>query len=207
MYLKLAPNSKVPVAGEWQLSETPWRGFNNGRILPDRTVVDFDDIDLARDFYRTHPELCTNLVRTRRAIHAHFSGTTRARKLDRIDIKSGEHAYVVVPDSTVDGHTYEWIRQGDLLPFPESLFPDARKEVISKQIRDVRAYVAKIESIQGQNGSAGLVRAAARCRDAGVPASEATLILLEWNSGPTVSPPWPAEELARAITRVYEKGA
>lgn len=104
---------------------------------------------------------------------------------------------------------YRWIVEGELprLDGYEHLFHDeqARREVVRKQVNNVRAYLAKVVSIEGQHGSHGLVRAAAICRDAGLSESEATIELLHWNSLPVVSPPWPHEEIARAVTRVFQK--
>jgi hypothetical protein len=190
-----------------------WRekGWNVGLVTGYGTMVlDLDDKELARQFYRDHKELVSVIIETRRGAHFYFEGEGPSRKIEGGDVK-GLGGYVVTVPSVVDGWTYRYVKGhgGSMIlksqPFPEELFPPARKNVVSKVIRDVRAYVAKIESVQGQSGSAGLVRAAARCRDAGVSASEATLILLEWNSSPVVQPPWPAEEIARAITRVYSQ--
>ncbi len=71
------------------------------------------------------------------------------------------------------------------------------------RIRNVASYLKKVESIQGQNGSAGLVRAAAICRDNGLSEAEAMAQLAEWNHGPAVTPAWSLDELARAVTRIY----
>jgi hypothetical protein len=73
------------------------------------------------------------------------------------------------------------------------------------QVRNVDAYLSRIESIQGQAGSRGLIRACAVCRDAGLTETEAMGKLMLWNSGPTVNPSWSTEELARAVTRTYAK--
>ena len=127
-----------------------------------------------------------------------FSGETKTRKFPAGDIKG--NGYVVYPPSTVDGHEYRFVpgreSGADLLPFPESLFPSCDSQVTHlthrtrEEIRRLDAYLAKIESKQGQHGSHGLVRAASVCRDAGLSESEATIKMLEWNSGPTVCPPW-----------------
>lgn len=207
MYLRLRHNGKGPAErGPWRLTDELPDG-NVGLTLEDRTVLDFDNKQEGRNFYQLHSERCTVIVETRRGVHFHFAGETQARKFQHGDIKSGPHAYVVIPPSIVGGWHYRWVREGELQPFPVHLFPlEQKREVIKKQIKDARAYIAKIESIQGQSGSAGLVRAAARCRDGGLSESEATIELLAWNAGPTVSPPWKPEEIARAITRVYAKG-
>ena len=130
------------------------------------------------------------------------------------DIKSGPNSYVVTPPSQVlqENGTlweyryipgYEWT---DPLPFPGQLFPEVEHPAITREkIRSLDAYLAKIESRQGEHGSHGLVRAAAVCRDAGLSEAEATIKLLSWAQGPTVSPPWSAIEIARAVTRVFRK--
>lgn len=208
MFLKLARNRKTPrEEGPWKLHKDLPKG-NVGKILKGETLVDFDNgLDSAREFYKSCPDLCTVISRTRRGIHFFFKGETQTRKFAHGDIKSGEHAYAVIPPSVVDGHEYRWIRQGELQPFPEHLFPiEATITNHRKEIRNAIAYLAKVQSIQGKRGSAGLVRAAAVCRDAGLSESEATVAMLEWNAGPTVSPSWSHAELARAITRTYAKG-
>jgi hypothetical protein len=73
------------------------------------------------------------------------------------------------------------------------------------KIRSVPSYLARVESIQGRHGSAGLVRACAICRDAGLSEAEAMVELLRWNQSPVVVPAWSNEELVRAVTRVYSK--
>lgn len=85
----------------------------------------------------------------------------------------------------------------------EHLRGEERRELTRGRVRNVDGYLAKIESVQGQGGSRGLVRAAAVCRDAGLPESAAMRKLMVWNAGQTVKPAWSLEELARAVTRVY----
>lgn len=172
-------------------------------------VVDIDSgKERARKFWKCHRAMCQTVVETRRGIHIYFQGQTETRKFDDGDVKGS--GYVVSPQSIVDGWPYRWIAQGEPPAWAdyEHLFQpkQERREVVRKQVKNVRAYLAKVVSIEGQHGSHGLVRAASICRDAGMSESQATLALLEWNSGPTVSPPWPHEEIARAITRVFQKG-
>jgi hypothetical protein len=212
MYLKL--NGKVPrEKGPWKLHEDLPDG-NVGKILIGETLVDFDNgLESAREFYKICPDLCTVISRTRRGIHFFFKGETKSRQFEHGDIKSGEHAYAVIPPSVVDGHEYRWIRRGELQPFPEHLFPQLEKgaTTITREVRDAIQYVMRIESIQDGSSnkatsSRGLVRACSVLRDAGLSEAEATIRMLEWNNGPTVSPKWSHQELARAITRTYAKG-
>ena len=159
------------------------------------------------------PDIVRVAVITRRGIHIFFSGETKTRKFEFGDIKG--NGYTAFVPSRVDGHEYRFVPGyewgDDLLPFPEEMFPcndiaiTASVRRTREEVRRLDAYLAKIESKQGQHGSHGLVRAASVCRDAGLSESEATIKMLEWNLGPTVSPPWSHQEIARAITRVYRK--
>ena len=76
--------------------------------------------------------------------------------------------------------------------------------VVSNEITNVRNYLMKIESFQGNAGNKGLIRAIAKCRDNGLSIAETTMLILEWNQGVTVDPSWSEKELARAITTMYE---
>ncbi len=73
------------------------------------------------------------------------------------------------------------------------------------QLGRLRSYLAKVESIQGKNGSSGLVRAVAICRDKGLSEAEAMIDLLWWNQQSVVNPSWPEREVARAVTRTYAR--
>lgn len=219
--IPLAHNSKKPLAGEdWhvRISEdsaqhAKWLsdGLNVGFAVEEngRSVVDFDDKEAAHQFRKSHSDICTVVVETRRGMHFHFSGRTTTRKFPHGDVKG--NGYVVFPPSVVDGFAYRLIADGPLQAFPEHLFPpvqatrDGVQVVTRGVVKDVDAYLARIESISGKNGSAGLVRAAAVCRDAGDSEAEALLRLIAWNKLPVVSPPWTDKELARAVTRVFKK--
>jgi hypothetical protein len=110
------------------------------------------------------------------------------------------------------GHQYERIGSWDLKDVPffdpswvEMLEPEGRS-LSRKEIRNLDGYLARVESLQGANGSAGLVRACALCRDAGLTEAEAMVKLIVWNQSPVVQPPWSMDELARAVSRTYQKG-
>lgn len=225
--IPLASDSKEPLSGEsWKrlVSDDPclhqkWiaEGKNVGCPLAENglSVVDFDTgLDPAREFFSKHKELCRVIVLTRRGVHFYFSGNTKTRKFEHGDIKG--NGYCVFPPSTVNGFQYrfaeghEW---NEPAPFPEELFPSIQGEtrITREKVQNVMAYLAKVESIQGQysikgvHRSAGLIRAASICRDAGLTESDAMLKMLWWNTQPVVSPPWPAEEIARAVHSSYKK--
>ena len=225
-YIELAEGSKKPVAGERTPSDDPeviaeWKqkglltGSPNGIIVRDYDKE--EGLELAREEMRTRRELFKVLVRTPNGLHVYLkqpafevpnSVKVNGQPVDH----RGTGGYVVAAGSTVNGKVYEFIPGyelkdiNDLPEFPKDWLPTI-KAVLRKAIIDVRKYVMKIESVKGQNGSGGLVRAAARCRDGGLSEAEATVLLLEWNDGPTVSlPKWTADKIARAVTRVYSKG-
>jgi len=231
--VKLFPlplGEKAPLKGiSWKklITDGPIpAGQNVGFPLEENgcSVVDFDTgVNPAREFFHEHRELCRVIVLTRRGVHFYFSGSTKTRKFEHGDIKG--NGYCVFPPSVVNGWQYkfaagyEWGRE--LALFPEELFRRAAhlaghgeqvREQIRHVVQNVRAYLAKIESIQGQyspkgtHRSAGLVRAAAVCRDSGMTEAEAMVEMLQWNVGPTVQPPWPANEIARAVHNVFSKG-
>ena len=219
--VKLASESKEPIARvSWKklISDDPavcqkWigEGFNVGFPLTENgcSVVDFDTgVDPAREFFTKYRELCRVIVLTRRGVHFFFSGSTKTRKFEYGDIKG--NGYTVFPPSVVNGFQYrfaEGYEWKEPAPFPEDFCPmiEEQKAITRGQVHKVMAYLAKVESIQGKGGSKGLVRAAAVCRDGGLSEAEATVRLLEWNTLPVVQPPWSAEEIARAVHRVYEK--
>src|SRR5205814_3733632 len=65
-------------------------------------------------------------------------------------------------------------------------------------------YVLSIESHQGSNGSAGLVRAGCVMRDAGrTPDETLEYLLTVWNQPPRVTPPWSSREIAYAVRRHF----
>ncbi len=229
-YVRLAANSKAPLPGRPRQITTDlaevrrWiaAGENVGVDLQKsgRIVADFDGIrhcggvPPARHFFETFRRLRgeppRNVVRTPSGVHFHFAGETNTRAiLDEHGQKIGDlkaSGHVVIPPSVVNDQTYLWLAHGTLQRFPVELFPATRPTFARKVISDIRSYLARVESIQGEHGSSGLVRAAACCRDAGLSEAEAMAELIVWNSGPTVEPSWSLKELARAVTNVYVKG-
>ncbi len=217
--IPLAHGSKKPLRGEdWheRVSEDPaehaeWirRGLNIGFPLEENSCscADFDVKDQARRWWRLHGNIVSVAVETRRGIHCYFAGQTKTRKFDFGDLKG--NGYLVYPPSVVDRWRYCFFRNNweELQPFPEHLFPETEviRKITRREIRRLDAYLATIESKQGQHGSHGLVRAAAILRDAGLSEADAMCKLVEWDQSDRVSPPWPLKELARAVTNTYRK--
>jgi hypothetical protein len=135
-----------------------------------------------------------------------------------IDILAGKR-YAVAPPSFIaaTGWRYTWVKgpvnKAELPLFPEELLQDERpapsiilaKGTIGRRdIKNPKAYVMRIISQEGANGSGALVRAVAICRDSGMSSDETYRFLTEqWNFSNAL-PPWPNESIARAINRHYQ---
>lgn len=215
-YLRLTPNAKTPdvLKGESIDSASTddrseverWisQGFNIGLRLAGITVVDFDNKEAAREFWKKHRDLCTVTVETRRGLHAHFSGQTQGRKFDSGDIKTGPNSYVIIPPSVVDGWKYRHVTNGELLPFPEELFP--QKELASQTgtIRNAVKYISHIRAVSGQGGHNATFRAVCRLRDSGFSEAEALAAMLEWNES-NAEPKWTVKELLHKTKSAFSK--
>ena len=230
--IPLQHDSKKPLPGpDWHgrasadLKEhEKWRkkGLNVGLLLEENNLVcaDFDILDAARAFFRKymHDNIFNIVILSRKGAHFYWQGQTKTQKLvidgETVGDEKG-NGYMVDEGSTVNGFTYhaipgyEW--GNDLLPFPAHLpeFQDTRNEVqkvlTRGKVESLDGYLAKIESLQDGRGSAGLIRAAAVCRDAGLSEAECLEKLIWWNGLPVVRPPWPLHELTRAAKNVYRK--
>ncbi len=218
--IPLAENSKSPLAGEdWhnRISDDPaeharWlaEGLNVGLPLDGRSVVDFDDKDAAREFYRKHKELCTVMVETRRGVHFHFAGSTKTRKFEYGDIKG--NGYVVYPPSQVRGWIYRLIETGPLQPFPEHLFPIVEKEVTQREkepdgllrVRRAEEYGKLVFAVSGSGGHNTTFRFVCFMRDIGLTDGEVLLVLREWNKT-NATPPWTEKELSHKIRSAFKQ--
>ena len=147
-----------------------------------------------------------------------------------IDLLTGER-YAVGPPSIVNGKPYElrkgkgWVAIDALPTFPSHLLeehekqetPNVNKPVlnvsgivnrtrgpVTRLVRNPEAYVLHVVSHEGNNGSAGLVRAVCVFRDAGKTAQETFDYLTKvWNQPPRVVPPWSDKEIAHCVRRHF----
>lgn len=138
-----------------------------------------------------------------------------------VDIRTN-NGLRMIPPSTIDGRPYEWITSGphcvEELPVASVGWTRERSRkrtmaVLTRQegpgpategtIRFPEKYCLSIASVQGQNGSRGLVRMVCVMRDAGrTPAQTLDYALTVWN--PTCAdPPWSEHEIRHAIRRHY----
>lgn len=122
-------------------------------------------------------------------------------------VTATEHRYVIKSGKRV-------VAPSELPLLPESVVEQLNQDTRAKielsmnrgtavgRIRDPKAYCLRIESHQGANGSAGLIRAVCVLRDEGFASQEIFEFLTTvWNQPPRVTPPWSAGEIQRAITR------
>jgi len=70
------------------------------------------------------------------------------------------------------------------------------------RIRDLRAYIRRIKSIQGARGSDACFRVACILRDAGLSPEESLAYLLEWNQS-CADPPWSVTELEHKVRDAF----
>ena len=218
-FLPLAKGTKKPVFPNWPNSK-PDQGtlfawldqeFEIGWIQDLTTSLDFDSDETmtgkqrARIFWNTHgPFRCAIQETPRQGIHLSFKSTSSARNAVKVnnlyDIRGGGAGYLKLY-GFVDG--YSTTDPAKLDEFRDEWLPSAVHKT-TPIINHVREYVMTIESFEGNAGNKGLIRAIIKCRDNGLSIAETTLLLSEWNQGPTVNPPWAEKELARAITNMYE---
>jgi hypothetical protein len=144
------------------------------------------------------------------------------RKLP-VDVKAT--GYVLLPPSRIDSGEYRFRREKlglkrpeELQPLPDSMLRLIRREPVAArpalsrlrgvsrgEIKNPEAYVLRVESHQGSNGSAGLVRAVCVMRDAGRSAQQTLDYLLSvWNQPPRVTPAWSVQEIEHAIKRLFK---
>ena len=166
------------------MPQTPWR------VRTPRGGMHF--------YYRSVPGL-------RNAVKAHRGW----------DVRAGGRGYVVGAGSIVDGRTYELLGEEtlDLPPFDPAWLPAEAVEVGSVaaggeagsgKIRDLRSYIRRIVSVQGQRGSDACFRVACVLRDEGKTPDEALEYMLEWNKECAI-PPWTVKELIHKIRDSYAK--
>jgi hypothetical protein len=208
------------------------RDSNVAFVTGDLVVADIDEKAAAEAVYQRLKPILKTCCETRRGRHLYFKAPCPGlpgRKLEHGDLRiHGGH--VVTPESVVydakaktrwtyhclDGHpmvpvdelpvfTDEVLNMIETVPGVEQSIQ--RKRAITRgKVKNALAYAMKIESIQGQYGSNGLVRFFSVLRDSGE-FTEATAMAaaLEWQKTGRVVPEWSLEELARACSGTFAK--
>lgn len=221
--IPLAIGSKSPRrGGSWKGTESDdpavheeWlrEGFNLG-FLPENNgavVVDIDNKDKAREWYRIHKNVLGPLAETRNGIHVFFAGIARTRKLYMDGAKCGDikgNGYTVFPPSKVKGWQYRFVQEwGPLPPFPAELFPEpVAPELVSQAgaIRDAVKYISHIHAVSGQGGHNATFRAVCKLRDAGFSEAEALAAMLEWNET-NAEPKWTVGQLLHKTKSAFSR--
>lgn len=115
----------------------------------------------------------------------------------------------------MDGKHYQLLGEEtlDLPPFDRAWLPAEAVEVAALptvarpargEIRDLRLYIRRIVSVQGQRGSDACFRVACILRDEGKTPDEALEYMLQWNQECAI-PPWTVNELIHKIRDSYAK--
>lgn len=216
-YHRLHPlKAKKPVLREWpDITPTEedirkWfaEGLNFGLITDRAAVLDFDDKEPAREFFKRNRRLIRTIVETRRGIHFYFRNEGIRNTTGTPDVR-GIGGYVVSPGSVVKGHLYRFVEGFDEIdpkkmePLREEWMPK-RITAQQKWIRDGTKYIMHIYAISGQGGHNATFRAVCKLRDAGMSEAEALAAILEWNQR-NAEPPWTVKELLHKVRDAFAK--
>lgn len=184
------------------------------------TVKDFDDMDLAREYFREHRDRIKTVVLTPRpGVHFYFKYSgQRNSQGDKQDLR-GEGGFVACPPSEIDGRPYRYldgfvnVPPSQLCEMPEEQskpkiiqeIPIEEEDRIARVSRAI-AYVDKCDpSISGQSGHSALYRVCCKLvRKFELTDSEAWPILLRYNE--RAVPPWSESDLRRKLKEA-QKGA
>ena len=147
-----------------------------------------------------------------------------------IDLRADNGLAVAPPSIHPEtGRAYEWvtpisqISMDDIPTFnPAAWLPKEKSETgvstgsyrrvfeftpeQERNLRRVRAYIRKIQSIQGKGGSNSCFRAACHLREAGLSPEQALSELIAWNDEDgNAIPPWSEKELRHKINSAYSR--
>ena len=217
---------KRPIWDDWPSKATRdravvtrmmWPGRNYGIVCDRVAVIDTDTAELAAWWQRNMPRTPW-VVRTPRG-GAHFyygsvPGLRNATGVDRgWDVRAGGRGYAVGFGSQGRGMRYELDGEAllELPPFDPVWLPAIRREPLllpnvaigpRGRIRNLRSYIRRIVSIQGQRGSDACFRVACILRDEGLTPAESLAYMLEWNEA-CADPPWSVKELEHKVRDAF----
>ena len=148
------PSHSVEDIRDWYAQG--YRSF--GLITEFIAVLDFDDMEVAREFFKDHQSIIKTVVETRRGVHfyfrnpGHFGNAVKAN--GKWDIR-GNNGYVICPGSIVDGWQYQFVRGYDewnpalMEPFRDEWLPPASepiaRDVSGDSVLRAREYLKTIE--------------------------------------------------------------
>lgn len=191
----------------------PKEGFNlavvTGEVSGGLVIVDCESREDAEWFW-TQKSQTNTIVQTKRGFHFYFRSSDEVRNaqrcFDRYDVR-GEGGYALIPPSRHYDGQYAWrkrIVDVALLPeFNREWRPDPPVHSYDeRRITDGKAYIAKIEAIEGEGGDSATYRAAIALRDSGLSEGEAMYCMMEWNTT-NARPPWTPRELLHKVVCAY----
>jgi hypothetical protein len=208
------------------------KGVNWGVLTGEPLVVLDTDSELAEAWVKRHDIDSPVIVRSGGGgLHRYFRcpagtdvhSTSAAHGIDGLDVK-GWHSYIVAPGSihpqTRQRYAFlpgkeltdpaalpvfdpAWLRPIRDQPCPEPRTPGTGKRV-SGHIRDVRAYVRGIRSVEGSGGDRACFTVACLLAEAGFAFDEALMELIDWNRTNAL-PAWGAAELERKLRYAFAR--
>jgi hypothetical protein len=227
MGLRVHPlNGKRPIWEDWPSRATSERAAveqmmqpaRNYGIVCDRVaVIDTDTAELAQWWQQHMPHTPWTVRTPRGGAHFYYRSVPGLRNATGVargwDVRAGGRGYAVGFGSRGAGRRYELIGAAtlDLPPFDRAWLPVIRASPLPVtpaparlrgRIRDLRAYIRRIKSIQGSRGSDACFRVACILRDAGLSPAESLDYLLEWNQG-CADPPWSVTELEHKVRDAF----
>ena len=192
---------------------------NYGIVCDAVAVIDTDTPNLTEWWQGNMPRTPWRVRTPRGGMHFYYRsvpGLRNAVKTHRgWDVRAGGRGYVVGAGSIIDGKHYELLGTEtlDLPPFDSAWLPAAAIEVpelpavagpARGKIRNLRSYIRRIVSVQGQRGSDACFRVACVLRDEGRTPEEALEYMVQWNKECAI-PPWTVKELIHKIRDSYAK--
>lgn len=219
--------------GEADIRAWATRGVNWGALTGDPLIVIDTDTEAAERWVQDQGIASSVMVRTGRGgLHRWFrkpetvtviKGKNGVHGIAGLDVKAW-HGCIVLPGSVHPdtGKQYAFLpgkelcELGDLplfnpdwmaaRPAPPLRLPtwETRASSLGRQIRDVRAYIRAIPSVQGQNGSRALMRVCYLLVEEGLSYGEALAEIAAWNEV-AAFPPWSSRELIRAVSNAFQR--
>jgi Bifunctional DNA primase/polymerase, N-terminal len=218
--------------GESDIRDFSRRGLNWGIITGEPLVVLDTDNDEAEAWVNAQGIESPVMVRTGRGglhryfkipEHADIHSRSAVHRIDGLDVK-GWHGYVVAAGSIhpETKQRYEYLPGRDLVDLhllptfdphwvreirPEPLVKPhttSAGAIVRGHVRDVRAYIRGIQSIEGSGGDRACFTVACLLAEAGLSFDEALSELLDWNQT-NAFPAWEGKELSRKLRYAFER--
>lgn len=192
---------------------------NYGIVCEDIAVIDTDTQELAIWWTEHMPKTPWRVLTPRGGRHFYYTSVPELRNAVKAhrgwDVRAGGRGYVVGAGSVVDGKRYELLGEVTLAlpPFDPAWLPPISAEPFLMpniaipprgRIRNLRAYIRRIMSIQGERGSDACFRVACILRDEGRTPDEAIELMEEWNELCAI-PLWSRRELEKKLRDAYAK--